>query len=492
MSGQRPGRTPTERGGGEAPSFPELFLSRVREQLGGEVDEFLHALAAPEQGLRLNAIRMEPDRFASIAPFEITPLQYPSSGFLVPPASHPARHPYHAAGVYYLQDPGSMVAGALLDPRPGERVLDLAAAPGGKTTHLAALMHNRGVLIANDPHPGRARELTGNLERCGVENAIVTTESVDRLASRLGPCFDRVLLDAPCSGEAMFHKSPAACSDWSPAGVRGAARRQIELLADAAALVRPAGRLVYSTCTFAPEENEVVVGEFLDRHPEFRAVRTAEIPGASPGVPEWAPHSARRSELANTIRLWPHRFPGAGHFIAPLERADAPDPTDARARSGNRGSPPAQAIQSWSGFQREVLSGHIAEARALELGGEWLSAVPDGAPTLHGLRVIRTGLLLGSMRKGRFAPAHALAMALRPGDAIREARFEPDDPAIAAFLRGETLASAGPEGWLLVSVDGFPLGWGKRVGAVVKNHYPKGLRVTRAAPSSDRGTRPRR
>ncbi len=446
--------------------FPDEFRVRMASLLGAETDAFLAALAVPEPGLRVNTLRLSPEKFRRLSPFPLEPLRSPEEGFLVRDGSRPGRHPYHDAGLFYLQDPGAMAVGAMVDPRPGERVLDLAAAPGGKATHLAARMKGEGLLVANDVSAPRARELAGNLERCGVTNAVVLADSADRLAGRFGAFFDRVLLDAPCSGESMFHKSEAARSDWTPAAVAGCARRQDEVLRQAARLVRPGGLLVYSTCTFSPEENEGVVSGFLSARADFELSALPPVPGAEPGRGEGHPH------LSRTVRLWPHRVPGAGHFVAALRRtADeaprppAPEPADA-SRS---------ARELFAAFAADALSSRPLDDRLAARGSE-LFLLPAGTPELAGLRVVRPGFWLGTLAKNRIEPSHSLALGLSPDAALRAVDLRADDPEVSAYLRGETLSRAGGAGWALVRVDGFALGWGKRVGGTVKNHYPKGLR----------------
>lgn len=442
-------------------SYPEEFVSRIEAQLGAESGEFLQALGAPPEGLRTNTLRLGPERLRRDAGFRLDPLTFPPEGFLIAEGGRAGKHPYHAAGLYYIQDPGAIAAGALVAAQPGERVLDLAAAPGGKATHLAAQMQNEGVLIANDVSRPRARELVRNLERCGVRNAIILSETAERLAGHFGPYFDRVLLDAPCSGESMFHKSAAAREDWSPAAVGGCARRQTGLLQMAAKLTRPGGVLVYSTCTFGLEENEEVVSGFLSAHPHF----SLEPLGSFRGLEEVEP---------GVYRLWPHRIPGAGHFIAALRR----DHDGAGAVVGRwEPTPPPDALRYFGRFRQDVFPALPVDPARLALLGRELYELPAHPPAVKGLRVLRPGFWLGTVQRDRFEPGHALALAVGPDLSPATADLRLEDERVGRYLRGHPIDHAGPPGWMPVAVDGFALGWGKRVGATVKNHYPKGLRL---------------
>lgn len=454
--------------------LPAEFLERMRGLLGAETPEFLAALSAPESGLRVNRLRLSPTDFAARSPFPVRALPFPEDGFTVDRGVRAGRHPYHAAGLYYLQDPGAMMVGALVNAEPGERVLDLAAAPGGKATQLAAAMANTGVLVANDVSPARAGELARNLERCGVRNAVVTCESVDRLASQFGAFFDRVLLDAPCSGESMFHKSRTALEEWSVAAVAGCSRRQTELLQSSADLVRPGGLLVYSTCTFGREENEEVVEAFLARRRDFE-------PGILPPMSGVVPVNIGRGTAGSggptapaAYRLWPHRTPGAGHFVAVLRRVDGPVEGVRHAPSIERA--PRDVRARLSEFLHEVSPELPLDQDRVVVFGTAVHELPDTTLPLRGLRLVWPGTELGSVRGRRFVPAHALALLPDAGADPSLVDLSIDDPRLAAYLSGHPIDSGGAEGWVRVSVDGFALGWGKRVGSTVKNHYPKGLR----------------
>jgi len=483
--------------------------------LGEEYPAFAAALEdRPVRGLRVNTLKLSVEEFARLSPFPLgDKVAWCNSAFTLTPspllAKHPRRgqgeglgvrapglHPYHLAGLYYLQDPSAMSAATLLDPQPGERVLDLAAAPGGKTTHLATLMRGGGLLVANEIKTKRLNHLVVNVERWGAANVVITNETPERLADHFGPFFDRVLVDAPCSGEGMFRKDMGARQDWSPEMVAGCAFRQTKILRVAAKLVRPGGYLLYSTCTFAPEEDEAVIARFLSDFPEYEIMPIPLFSGFMPGRPDWLVSSVQSSgrrkqgesesalydSLKNAVRLFPHRLGGEGHFACLLKRTHilqanaqpAPLFDHRSARLTKR------TIGLWNRFAEEVLSVDFGEER-LRLIGDRLYLVPEGFPDLRSLRVTAPGIWLGNIKKDRFEPAHPLALYLRAD----QAKNVLDLPSVGAtgrsplqaYLRGETIPSEGTPGWTLVTVDGWPLGWGKRVQGVVKNHYPRGWQI---------------
>lgn len=427
--------------------LPEAFLQRMEAQLGSEYPAFLESLERPRAvALRFNPMKGE----RPVLPFVGAPVPWEPAGFYYDPETRPGLHVYHEAGVYYLQEASAMAPVALLDPKPGERVCDLCAAPGGKTTQIAGRMLGQGFLMCNEINPKRAKILSRNIERMGVANALVTNEHPETLASRFPGFFDRVLVDAPCSGEGMFRKEEAAVTDWSQETVQMCARRQREILDSAARLVRPGGRLVYSTCTFAPEEDEETVAAFLEAHPEF-APEPVEAPWFVPG------------ENAS-YRMWPHKLLGEGHFAAVL-----------RKTQGESGEVPAcpgeKCPKAWESFAKE-LDITLPEGKAVSFG-QSLYWAPMELPELNRLKVLRPGLELGTERKGRFEPAHALALWLKTC-AVAES-FPPESPEMKAYLHGDVVPS-GKKGWCLVQAGGYAIGWGKGDGSVLKNHYPKGLR----------------
>ncbi len=450
--------------------LPELFLKRMQEMLGDEYEAFLQSYEQEKyQALRLNSLKktkggesaatvLAPRKEACREPlfwlgektgFHLREVPWAKDGYYYEKEDQPGKHPYHEAGLYYIQEPSAMAPVTLLEVQPGERVLDLCAAPGGKSTQIAAALQGKGLLISNEIHPARAKILSENIERMGIRNACVTNETPQHLSQLFPEYFDRILVDAPCSGEGMFRKNEEACGEWSPENVKLCADRQDEILDCAAQMLLPGGRLVYSTCTFAPQENEGSINRFMERHPEF--------------------------SLVKTLRLWPHHIQGEGHFAAVLEKA---------------GSMPVgyQAISA-GGFVREAGKKDLEECIAfckeflqVQLPGKYIKfgehiyLVPEDMPNLQGLKVLRPGLHMGTLKKNRFEPSHALALALAPNEAVNVWNLSLEDDTVRAYLNGQTFSASGEKGWYLICVDGFSLGWGKLAGGIMKNHYPKGLR----------------
>ena len=427
--------------------LPEAFLERMKAQLGDEYEAFLQSLERP----RAVALRFNPLKGPRPAlPFVGNPVPWEPEGFYYDPDSRPGLHVFHEAGVYYLQEASAMAPVALLDPQPGERVCDLCAAPGGKTTQIAGRMLGEGFLLCNEWSPKRAKILSRNIERMGVANALVTNETAERLAERFLGQFDKVLIDAPCSGEGMFRKEEAAVTDWSQDTVEMCARRQADILDAGAKLVRPGGRLVYSTCTFAPEEDELAVAAFLESHPDFEP-ETIHTPWFTPG--ENGSH-----------RMWPHKLLGEGHFAAVLRKTGEEECEISPVPGG-------KLPKEWTAFAKE-LDIRLPGGRPVMFGRSLFWA-PEGMPDISRLKVLRPGLELGEVKKDRFEPAHALALWLK--DCANVQDFSADSGEMADYIHGDVVPSD-KKGWCLVTADSYSVGWGKGDGRVLKNHYPKGLR----------------
>lgn len=497
--------------------LPEKFLERMQNMLGEEYPAFLESLSGKRyRALRLNPLKTRIQEGKEKLPFALSPVPWTKNGFYYEEEEQPGKHPYHEAGLYYIQEPSAMapvpclmeertsaaatperqeesVSAAAIpvrqeEPATPERVLDLCAAPGGKSTQIAEYMRGCGMLITNEIHPQRAKILSENIERMGISNAIVLNETPESLSKRFIAFFDRILVDAPCSGEGMFRKNDNAGEEWSEENVALCAERQDGILDCAATMLRPGGRLVYSTCTFAPAEDEGSVSRFLEAHPDFY--------------------------LEKEERLMPHKVKGEGHFLAVLHREGGQ--LSSAATAGTEKSLALKDCKEFLVFAKEALTipaEELTAGKILLRFGEQLYLAPAETPSLRGLKVLRPGLHLGTVKKNRFEPSHALALFLKKEQVVNGINLAGDGTAVRKYLEGQTLTigagcdvemadiitrgrtaagqadtitregrSAGqadvsmPKGWCLVCVDGYSLGWGKAAGAVLKNHYPKGLR----------------
>jgi len=463
-----------------------------------EFAAFLASFDAPyAAGIRAVPPRMSREGLRALLPAmgESEPLgdvPWCPDGLAIRPDAAPGRHPLHDAGLFYLQEPSAMLPVEVLAPRPRERVLDLCAAPGGKSVQIAARMAGEGFLLANDLHEDRARALVRNLERCGATNAAVTVSSPDRLAARLPASFDRVLVDAPCSGEGMFRRDPGSAGRWAKYA-DGSCRSGQDAILDAAdELLRPGGRLVYSTCTFSPDEDESTIAAFLDRHPGYRLVPIAKTGGMSDAF------DLGRG-LSAAARIWPHRAPGDGHFCACLEKAGE-TPVDLATRRADDadgafaplGAPERDAFRRFAApvlteSALERFAGWISGARHAVLSGGHAHVLPCAPPDLSRLHVLKRGFHLGTFeedRKGlRFAPSHSLALVLARKDLRRAVELPVEDGTALRYLKGETVSAVEPDGPLdaggfaVATVMGFPIGWLKPTGGgQFKNLYPPGWR----------------
>ncbi|MBO5303656.1 MAG: RsmB/NOP family class I SAM-dependent RNA methyltransferase [Lachnospiraceae bacterium] len=471
--------------------LPQEFKERMKNLLGEEYETFFCSYErAQYQALRLNPLKADTDTFLTqTKDWELRRIPWTQTGYYLPDGNddksiRPGKHPYHEAGVYYIQEPSAMAPAEYIDAKPGEKILDLCAAPGGKSTQIAGKMAGEGLLLCNEIHPARAKILSENIERMGIRNAIVTNETPQHLSEVFVEYFDKIMVDAPCSGEGMFRKNEAACEEWSIENVLLCAKRQDEILDCAAGMLRPGGRIVYSTCTFAPEENEGSISRFLSRYPEFEILHVEKAEGMSDGKSEWIENAAEKIE--DTIRLFPHKLKGEGHYVAVLQKK-ADGSGREYAKGGEEKSVSKDAYKAYLAFAAENLK-EIPKGVYVTFG-EQLYLAPEQTPKLKGLKVLRPGLHLGTNKKNRFEPSHALALALSPQMVEHNLNLpvygcenETDaSTAIRAYLNGQTIPAEGEKGWYLITVDGYSIGWGKLVGGMMKNHYPKGLRKNLSA-----------
>ncbi len=480
-------------------NLPLDFEKRMRKMLGDDFPAFLSAYDRPNTpALRANPTKVAEEDEAGLLSCLKAPVSWAEHGYYYDPDSEirPGKHPYHDAGVYYIQEASAMIPAALCPPTEGDRVLDLCAAPGGKSTQLAGYLMGTGLLVSNEINSARASILSQNIERLGISNAVVTNHAPDELVSRFPCFFDKIVVDAPCSGEGMFRKEEQALNMWSQHNVDMCAERQLEILHSAADMLRPDGYLTYSTCTFAPEENEGVLLEFLQYHQEFEVVmpQNAAILDCLAhgvldcGVPEWVDAPPQYAEqLKNCVRLFPHHADGEGHFAALLHKsAHAPDLSlghrenksksnrKAKGKGSDHGSELKNAIALFEEFAKDVLY-KLPQGVPCLFGDQLYFCPPSFDIDTQGLRILRCGLHLGTVKGKRFEPSHALALASSATNARKVMMLEADSPLTAAYLHGDTIPCGG-NGWHLILVDGFPLGWGKASGGMMKNHYPKGLR----------------
>lgn len=458
-------------------NLPIEFEKKMKAFLGNEWDDFLYSYDNNRfQALRFNTLKVQSpeERMRILKTLKISSdkkVSWANEAYYFDENVRPGKHPYHEMGLYYIQEPSAMSAAALLAPKPGMRVLDLCAAPGGKSTQLATYLGDSGLLVSNEINTQRSRILSQNIERMGIKNAIVTNEDSFVLASHFPGFFNAIQVDAPCSGEGMFRKLPEAIEQWSMENVAICAARQKEILDNAAVMLKPGGTIVYSTCTFSKEENEDVIEYFLEKHPDFT--------------------------LEEMERFWPHKVDGEGHFVAKLVRRGSVDTgfksdrqTKKIKNNKNRKNETKSALTKenmklLSEFLDETISEDMAawiKNSRLVMFGEQLYRLPDMEVDIKGLKVQRAGLHIGEFKKQRFEPSHSLAFALKLNDAKNVVKLTCDNPQTIGFFNGQSVmlsdeqAAECKKGWALVCVDGYTAGWGKVNGTQVKNHYPKGLR----------------
>ena len=461
--------------------LPESFLQEMRELLGDEYDAWEKNYEHNEgfRGLRVNTGKLRPEEFQALSAFSLRAVPWTRNGFYLEEQAQASKHPYYAAGLYYLQEPSAMTPAACLPIEEGDRVLDLCAAPGGKATELAAKLRGTGVLVANDISNSRAKALLKNLELFGAGNILVTSETPERLLTYFEGWFDKILVDAPCSGEGMFRKEPSMVKDWLEKGPDYYADIQRTVVTAAAKLLRPGGQLVYSTCTFSKHENEETIERLIKEEgftllplplPEER-----EALGFAPGL----------GGCANAARLFPHRLDGEGHFVALLQKNECSDGATEVSPKRKEKADSKGALKNlpeeWLDFAKDL---HVKwDACCFRLYDGRLYVLPEAltGKNIRSLRFLRTGLYLGEVKQKRFEPSQALAMYLRKEEFALSVDLKADDERVFRYLKGETLdledlAARGAKGWCLVCVDGYPLGWGKLANGTLKNKYYPGWR----------------
>lgn len=458
--------------------LPEKFENKMKELLQDEYDDYLQCYDEPRYyGLRVNTNKISVEDFLKIAPWPLTPVPWIPNGFYYDGDKiQPSKHPYYFAGLYYLQEPSAMTPASRIPVKPGERVLDVCAAPGGKATELGAKLKGEGVLIANDISNSRARGLLKNLELFGIGNMMVISEEPGKLVEYFPEYFDKILIDAPCSGEGMFRKDKKMVKAWEEHGPEFFSKLQRSIITQAAAMLKPGGMILYSTCTFDPLENEKTVEYLLETCPEFKICDMEGYEGFCEGIPKYVEDHSE--EYRKTVRIFPHKMQGEGHYLALVKKGD--DNTErknektAKPKSGAKKLP-----EELEQFLKE-LAWDIDKSR-LDIREERVYYMPENLPMLKGVRFLRSGLLLGEVKKNRFEPSQALAMCLKKDEYPRILDLPVSDDRVIKYLKGETLdvediTSRKEKGWYLVCVDGYPLGFGKLANQTLKNKYLPGWR----------------
>lgn len=450
--------------------LPAEYLNAMKEQLGEAYTGFIQSFTKPVQSaLRVNSVKVSGESYERLSPFKLKPVPWISNGYYYEDACAPAKHPHYYAGLYYMQESSAMTPASRLLVEPGDKVLDLCAAPGGKATELGARLKGKGFLLANDISNSRAKSLLKNLELSGIPNIFVTSETPEKLCGCYQNYFDKILLDAPCSGEGMFRKDRKMAEHWTGHGPSYYAPIQHALIRQAVQMLKPGGLLLYSTCTFSIMENEQIVEGLLNDHPEMELMEISPYyEGFTHGIV-----SEGRADMKRCVRIYPHCMKGEGHFLSLLKKNG--EPVTEEVNKPKNCILPKAAKEFLEHCSVNFSEGyfHLQDERLYYLNSDMLLQ--------KRLRYLRTGLLLGTLVRNRFDPSQAFAMALRADQFDSVILLSSEDDRTIRYLKGETLAvedlpSTHNKGWQLVCVDGFPLGWAKRAGSQLKNKYYAGWR----------------
>ena len=429
-------------------NLPHQFLDEMKNILGNEFNDFLKSYEEPKTtGLRLNTMKMDKDKLLNLNLFKLSEIPWTEEGFYYDESiDRPGKNPLHESGAYYLQEPSAMSVVPKLEIKEGEKVLDLCAAPGGKSTYILSKLNNTGLLVSNEINQSRIKALGENLERFGAKNCMITNTDSKNLKEIFKGYFDKIVIDAPCSGQGMFRKDQVAIDDWSYEKVLECQSIQREIIRNGFEMLKKDGILVYSTCTFAKEENEDIINEFVD---EYKG----------------------KCELVLMERLWPHKVKGEGHFVAKLKKNSEEECYTKEVKIKTLG----KELKDYKEFEKKFLN--IEMKGDFYLKGENLYLLPEDCPDTKRLKVLRKGLYLGMFKKNRFEPSHALSHYITVDDAKNVEDLSINDERAKEYLRGNIIKTDGNRGWVLVAIEGIPLGWGKESNGILKNHYPKGLRI---------------
>ncbi len=442
------------------------FLREMKEMLGNEFDEFVASYDFPhKRGIRINTLKFDRKNYDRLG-LNLSKCEFSPDGFyLNSEEGGIGNSPWHHAGAFYSQEPSAMSAVTILDPQPGEKILDMCSAPGGKSTQIAAALNGQGLLWSNEYVRKRAQILLSNVERMGIRNCVVSNAHPDMLAQKLCGVFDRVLVDAPCSGEGMFRRDSVAISEWTPEHSATCAVRQLAILDSAAECVAEGGVLVYSTCTFSFCENEDVIAAFLDKHPEFSIVDSGFTFGRA-GFDR-----SDKYDLTLSRRIFPMDG-GEGHFAAKLQKCGERLTSSCSVKRGKPTDGEKSAAELFGQCFECEPYGDIVQI------GDNCYLMPENIPDTRGLGVLRGGVLLGEIMRNRIEPSHALFMAAHADECRRVVSLEPDSAELNSFLKGEEIAVSDTfKGYTAIACGDTITGFGKCSGGRLKNKYPKGLRM---------------
>lgn len=449
--------------------LPKSFIEDMKELLKEEYHDYIASYEEPRWfGLRVNTGKISVEEFLRISPFKLTPIPWIENGFYYDGTiEKPGKHPYYFAGLYYLQEPSAMTPANRLPIEEGETVLDLCAAPGGKTTELGAKLSGTGLLVANDISNSRARILLKNLELFGMGNICVMSENPEKMIDKFPEFFDKILVDAPCSGEGMFRKDEKMIKSWEQDGPEVYCGIQKKLILEAAQMLKPGGCLLYSTCTFNKEENEGTILHLIEQCPEMELIEIRPYSGFGKGL----------EPFSKSVRIWPHHMQGEGHYLALLQKQNLNDVSIHETIISTKKTKIPADIEQFFGAVKWKL-----KEDQLFILGEKAYYLPVPMPNLDKLRILRNGVLIGELKKNRFEPSQALAMYLKKEEYDKYIDLKVDDIRVIKYLKGETLEvedllSRKDKGWYLVCVEGYPLGFAKAANQMLKNKYAVGWRM---------------
>lgn len=454
-------------------NLPQNYLDAMKELLKEDYEDYLASFEEKRlYGLRINTLKISVEDFLKISPFELEPIPWIENGFYFHEEDKPAKHPYYFAGLYYIQEPSAMTPANVLPVEDGDVVFDMCAAPGGKSTELGSKLDRTGLLITNDISNSRAKALLKNVEVFGIPNLCVLSEDPKKIADRFTGFFDKVLIDAPCSGEGMFRKDNKLIKSWEKNGPEFYSKIQRDIVLSGADMLKPGGKMLYSTCTFSKMEDEETIRHLLRERPEMQLIPIPSYEGFCPGIIENEEDTAMQIEKC--VRIFPHKMQGEGHFLALLEKdTDASENYHAKRKPSTE-KLPEELLEFLSHvtFPVQKQDIFIRDSKVYQVSPEM--------PQEGGLRIMRNGLLLGEMKKNRFEPSQALAMALQMSEYDKIINLPASDERVVKYLKGETLDFENEndyqDGWNLFCVDGYPLGWGKYSKGALKNKYLAGWR----------------